>query len=199
MIPVGFGERGIEGKIKTVQYARENNVPYLGICLGMQIAIIEFARHVMGLTSANSTEFDKQTQYPIIAMITEWMEGDGTKNLRDEHSDLGGTMRLGGQICKLENDSHAKHIYNNHDQIVERHRHRYEVNNHFVEELVANGMVISGRSADGSLVEIIELPNHPWFIGCQFHPEFTSTPRDGHPLFTSFILASREFRKKETV
>ena len=199
LIPGGFGERGIEGKIKTVQYARENNVPYLGICLGMQIAIIEFARHVMGLTSANSTEFDKQTQYPIIAMITEWMEGDGTKNLRDEHSDLGGTMRLGGQICKLENDSHAKHIYNNHDQIVERHRHRYEVNNHFVEELVANGMVISGRSADGSLVEIIELPNHPWFIGCQFHPEFTSTPRDGHPLFTSFILASREFRKKETV
>lgn len=196
LIPGGFGERGIEGKIKTVQYAREHNVPYLGICLGMQLAIVEFARNVMGLQLANSTEFDKQTAYPIIALITEWMEGDGTKTQRDENSDLGGTMRLGGQICKLENDSHAKQIYNNSDQIIERHRHRYEVNNHYVESLVSSGLVVSGRSADGSLVEVIELPNHPWFIGCQFHPEFTSTPRDPHPLFISFISAGREFHQK---
>lgn len=199
LIPGGFGERGIEGKIKTVQYARENQVPYLGICLGMQLAIVEFARHVMGLASANSTEFDKDTVYPIIALITEWMAGDGTKNQRDEHSDLGGTMRLGGQVCKLASDSHAKAIYDNRDQIIERHRHRYEVNNHFVDELVANGLVISGRSADGTLVEMVELPNHPWFIGCQFHPEFTSTPRDAHPLFKSFILAARAFHQKESV
>ena len=199
LIPGGFGERGIEGKIQTVQYARENQVPYLGICLGMQIAIIEFARHVMKLSSANSTEFDKDTPYPIIAMITEWMEGDGTKYQRDEHSDLGGTMRLGGQICKLEKDSHAKRIYDDRAQIIERHRHRYEVNNHYVEALVEKGMVVSGRSADGTLVEMIELPDHPWFIGCQFHPEFTSTPRDAHSLFKSFVLAAREFHKKDSL
>jgi CTP synthase len=199
LIPGGFGERGIEGKIQAVRYARENHVPYFGICLGMQIALIEFARHVMGLASANSTEFDKQTAYPVIAMITEWMGGDGTKNLRDEHSDLGGTMRLGGQICKLEKGSHASQIYHNQEQIIERHRHRYEVNNHFVEAIVEGGVVVSGRSADGLLVEMIELPEHPWFIGCQFHPEFTSTPRDPHPLFTSFIQAARAFRQRETI
>lgn len=198
LIPGGFGERGIEGKIKTVQYAREHNVPYLGICLGMQLAIVEFARHIMGLQLANSTEFDKTTAYPIIALITEWMEGDGTKTQRDEHSDLGGTMRLGGQICKLESDSHARQIYHR-DQIIERHRHRYEVNNRYVEALVQQGMVVSGRSADGSLVEMIELPDHPWFIGCQFHPEFTSTPRDPHPLFMSFISAGRVFHQKESL
>lgn len=199
LIPGGFGERGIEGKIQTVQYARENQVPYLGICLGMQIAIIEFARHVMKLSSANSTEFDKDTPYPIIAMITEWMEGDGTKYKRDEHSDLGGTMRLGGQVCKLEKDSHAKRIYDDREQIIERHRHRYEVNNHYVEALVEKGIVVSGRSADGTLVEMIELPDHPWFIGCQFHPEFTSTPRDAHSLFKSYVLAAREFHKKDSL
>jgi CTP synthase len=193
LIPGGFGERGVEGKIKTVQYARENQVPYLGICLGMQIAIIEYARHVLMHATANSTEFDKQTTYPVVAMITEWMEGDGTKAQRDEHSDLGGTMRLGGQACRLEDDSHAKRIYHQRAQIIERHRHRYEVNNHYVEALVSKGMVVSGRSADGTLVEMVELPQHPWFIGCQFHPEFTSTPRDGHPLFTSFVLAARTF------
>lgn len=197
LIPGGFGERGIEGKIQTVKYARENKVPYLGICLGMQIAIIEFARNVMGLASANSTEFDKNTLHPIIAMITEWMENDGSKTQRNEHSDLGGTMRLGGQICKLEHDTHAKQIYDNQEKIIERHRHRYEVNNGFVEKLVEKGMIISGRSADGTLVEMIELPNHPWFIGCQFHPEFTSTPRDSHSLFKSFVLAARSFQKKE--
>jgi CTP synthase len=200
LIPGGFGTRGIEGKIKTVQYARENKVPFFGICLGMQLAIVEFARNVLGLVSANSTEFDKQTPYPVIALITEWMAEDGTKNQRDEFSDLGGTMRLGGQICKLENDTHAKRIYNDCEQIIERHRHRNEVNNYYVEALVDNGLVVSGRSVDLSLVEMIELPNHPWFIGCQFHPEFTSTPRDAHPLFKSFILAAREnHQKKATV
>lgn len=199
LIPGGFGERGIEGKIQTVQYAREHQVPYLGICLGMQIAIIEFARHVMGLSSANSTEFDKQTPYPVIAMITEWMEGDGTRNQRDEHSDLGGTMRLGAQTCKLEKGTHAQRIYDNRDHIVERHRHRYEVNNQYVEEMVEKGLVISGRSTDGMLVEMIELPDHPWFIGCQFHPEFTSTPRDSSSLFKSFVLAARAFHKKDSL
>lgn len=199
LIPGGFGERGIEGKIRTVQYAREHQVPFLGICLGMQLAIVEFARHVIGLQSANSTEFDKHTAHPIIALITEWMAGDGTKNQRDEHSDMGGTMRLGGQVCKLAEHSHVKAIYHHQDQIIERHRHRYEVNNHYVDRLVESGLVVSGRSADGTLVEVIELPDHPWFIGCQFHPEFTSTPRDPHPLFMSFISAARTFHEKESV
>lgn len=199
LIPGGFGERGIEGKIQTVQYAREHNVPYLGICLGMQIAIIEFARNVMGLSSANSTEFDTQTPYPVIAMITEWLEGDGTINQRNEHSDLGGTMRLGAQTCKLEKGTHAQRIYDNRSHIVERHRHRYEVNNQYVEAMVEKGLVISGRSTDGMLVEMVELPDHPWFIGCQFHPEFTSTPRDASSLFKSFVLAAREFHKKDSL
>lgn len=195
LIPGGFGERGIEGKIKSIQYAREQQIPFLGICLGMQTAVIEFARHVAGLKDANSTEFNKQTSAPVIALISEWLSSDGQVNKRDEQSDLGGTMRLGAQACHLETSSLAREVYGQ-PEIVERHRHRYEVNNHFIEQLVANGLRVSGRSADGSLVEMIELPNHPWFLACQFHPEFTSTPRDSHPLFRSFVLAARAFHEK---
>ncbi|MFY7697336.1 MAG: CTP synthase [Legionella sp.] len=191
LVPGGFGERGIEGKIKAIQFARENKIPFLGICLGMQTALIEFARNVAGLSSANSTEFDKNTPYPVIALISEWMEQDGSINIRDENSNLGGTMRLGAQLCALEPNSLAMEVYNNR-QIVERHRHRYEVNNLYIDSLVERGLVISGRSADGNLVEIIELPDHPWFLACQFHPEFTSTPRDSHPLFKQFVLAARQ-------
>jgi len=190
LVPGGFGERGVEGKILAIQYARENKVPFLGICLGMQTALIEFARHVVGLPGANSTEFDKQTPYPVIALISEWMAEDGSVNLRDENSDLGGTMRLGAQLCKLEADSLAMRVYEK-PQIVERHRHRYEVNNLFIDALVKHGLTISGRSADDNLVEMIELADHPWFLACQFHPEFTSTPRDSHPLFKQFVLAAR--------
>ncbi|MDI9819309.1 MULTISPECIES: CTP synthase [unclassified Legionella] len=196
LIPGGFGERGIEGKIKAIQYARENKLPFLGICLGMQTAVIEFARNVVGFVGANSTEFDKTTAYPVIGLISEWMEADGRVNLRDETSELGGTMRLGAQLCQLETNSLAHKIYKK-NQIVERHRHRYEVNNQFIDALVQNGLVISGRSADGSLVEMIELQDHPWFVACQFHPEFTSTPRDGHPLFEEFILAARNAHQKK--
>ena len=196
LIPGGFGERGIEGKIKSIQYARESKIPFLGICLGLQTAVIEFARNVVGLKSANSTEFDKKTPYPVIALISEWMSEDGSINLRDENSNLGGTMRLGSQPCNLVEDSLAISVYKE-PQILERHRHRYEVNNNFVEELVNNGLVISGRSGDNSLVEMIELVEHPWFLACQFHPEFKSTPRDGHPLFKSFVLASREYHQKK--
>ena len=196
LIPGGFGERGIEGKIKSIQYARETKIPFLGICLGLQTAVIEFARNVLGLKSANSTEFDKKTPYPVIALISEWMSEDGSINLRDENSNLGGTMRLGSQPCNLVEDSLAIRVYKE-PQILERHRHRYEVNNNFVEELVNNGLVISGRSGDNSLVEMIELVDHPWFLACQFHPEFKSTPRDGHPLFESFVLASREYHQKK--
>ena len=196
LVPGGFGERGIEGKIRAIQHARESKIPFLGICLGLQTAVIEFARNVVGLTKANSTEFDKTTPYPVIGLISEWLEADGRVSLRDENADLGGTMRLGAQLCKIENDTLAFKIYNN-SQIVERHRHRYEVNNQFVEALVQHGLVISGRSADNMLVEMIELPEHPWFTACQFHPEFTSTPRDGHPLFTQFVLAARTFHQKK--
>lgn len=191
LVPGGFGERGIEGKISAIQFARENKVPFLGICLGMQTAIIEFARNVLGKSTANSTEFDKETAYPVIGLINEWAESDGSINTRDEHSDLGGTMRLGGQLCKLAADSLARKVYGKSD-IVERHRHRYEVNNAYVDALVEKGMIIAGRSADGNLVEMIEIADHPWFIACQFHPEFTSTPRDSHPLFKQFVLAARE-------
>lgn len=191
LIPGGFGERGIEGKIKSIQYAREHKVPFLGICLGLQTAVIEFARHVVGLTGANSTEFDKGTAYPVIALINEWMAGDGSVNLRDENSDLGGTMRLGAQLCKLEPDTLAMRVYEK-PQIIERHRHRYEVNNKFIDILVQHGLTIAGRSADDHLVEMIELDDHPWFLACQFHPEFTSTPRDGHPLFKQFVMAARD-------
>ena len=162
----------------------------------MQTAVIEFARNVVGLTSANSTEFDKKTPYPVIALISEWMASDGSLNQRDEGSDLGGTMRLGAQICKLEADSRAMSVYGK-AQIIERHRHRYEVNNRFVDALVQHGLVIAGRSADDNLVEMIELASHPWFIACQFHPEFTSTPRDSHPLFKQFVIAARHYHQKK--
>ncbi|MFJ1267218.1 CTP synthase [Legionella lytica] len=190
LVPGGFGERGVEGKIKAIQYARENKVPFLGICLGMQTAVIEFARHVVGLSGANSTEFDKNTPYPVLGLINEWMDADGSKQLRDEHTDLGGTMRLGAQLCQLEEGTLARTVYEK-PQIIERHRHRYEVNNRFVESLVEHGMIISGRSADNTLVEMVELADHPWFLACQFHPEFTSTPRGSHPLFKQFVLAAR--------
>jgi CTP synthase len=196
LIPGGFGERGIEGKISAIQYARENKVPFLGICLGLQTAVIEFSRHVAGLTHANSTEFDASTPFPVIGLISEWAESDGRINVRDEHSDLGGTMRLGAQMCQLENNSLARRVYGQPD-IIERHRHRYEVNNTYVERLVEKGLIISGRSADATLVEMIELPNHPWFLACQFHPEFTSTPRDSHPLFKQFVHAARTHRQKK--
>ena len=197
LVPGGFGERGIEGKIKAIQYARENRLPFLGICLGMQTAVIEFARNVLGLAKANSTEFDKQTPYPVIAMISEWRDENGQIAVRDEHVDLGGTMRLGGQLCQLDPESRACQIYGK-TQITERHRHRYEVNNRFADELVRHGLTISGRSRDGLLIEMVELADHPWFMACQFHPEFTSTPRDGHPLFTSFVSAARHHHEKET-
>lgn len=196
LIPGGFGERGIEGKIKSIQFARETKMPFLGICLGMQTAVIEFARNVVGLTGANSTEFDKTTPYPVIGLISEWLESDGQIQTRDENTDLGGTMRLGAQQCALDQDSLAFEVYGKL-QVIERHRHRYEMNNKFVEALVQNGMVISGRSSDGSLVEMIELQDHPWFIACQFHPEFTSTPRDGHPLFKQFVTAARQYHQSK--
>lgn len=198
LVPGGFGERGVEGMIKAIQYARENLIPFLGICLGLQTAVIEFARNVAGLKGASSTEFDKGCAYPVVGLLSEWLSEDGEVNLRDENTDLGGSMRLGAQICKLAEDSLARKVYGS-DKIVERHRHRYEVNNNFVETLVNEGLHISGRSADDSLVEMIELPNHPWFLASQFHPEFTSTPRDSHKLFHSFVLAACDYnqRKKE--
>ncbi len=195
LVPGGFGERGIEGKIRAVQYARENNVPYLGICLGMQVAVIEYARHIAGLEGAHSTEFKRDTPHPVIALITEWTEHDGTKVQRDENSDLGGTMRLGGQPCKLKTDSRVFECYQQ-TEIRERHRHRYEFNNNYREQLSKAGLQIVGTSLDDSLVEVIEFPNHPWFVACQFHPEFTSTPRDGHPLFCSFVATARKLAEQ---
>lgn len=188
LVPGGFGSRGIEGKILAVQYAREHNIPYFGICLGMQVAIIEFARHCLGLKKAHSTEFDPHTRDPVIGLITEWQTQAGESAHRSPDSDLGGTMRLGGYTCLLTQGSLAAQLYQQ-KKIIERHRHRYEVNNHYIKPLEQKGLVVSGYSEDG-LVEMIELPTHPWFIGCQFHPEFTSTPRDAHPLFTGFIAAS---------
>ncbi len=196
LVPGGFGERGIEGKIKTIQYARENKVPFLGICLGMQTAVIEFARNVVGWENANSTEFSKNTNYPVIALISEWMDADGSKQTRDESTNLGGTMRLGGQRCQLAEGTLARKVYGK-AEIVERHRHRYEVNNTYLEELVGHGLVISGSSADGTLVEMIELDDHPWFLAGQFHPEFTSNPRISHPLFKEFVLAARNKHTKD--
>jgi CTP synthase len=194
LVPGGFGERGIEGKIATVRFAREHNIPYLGICLGMQVAVIEFARHVAGLEGAHSTEFLRNAAHPVIALITEWSREDGGLEKRSEDSDLGGTMRLGGQKCQLAEGSLAHALYQR-DVIVERHRHRYEFNNHYRKLLEDKGLVMSGISIDGKLVEVVEIRNHPWFIGCQFHPEFTSTPRDGHPLFTGYINAALAFHK----
>jgi len=189
LVPGGFGERGLEGKLMAVKYARENKIPYLGICLGMQSVVIEFARNVLGLKDANSTEFSKETKNPVIGLITEWVTNEGDVQQRDEASDLGGTMRLGGQECRLVADSKARDIYGE-DVIVERHRHRFEVNNNYVDQLQQAGLKIGGWSADDSLVEMVELEDHPWFVACQFHPEFTSTPRDGHKLFTSYIEAA---------
>lgn len=194
LVPGGFGNRGVEGKIATVKYARENNIPYLGICLGMQVAVIEYARNMAGLEQANSTEFNPQTPNPVIGLITEWTDADGNTEVRDEDADLGGTMRLGGQACHLVEGSRAQQSYGV-DQIVERHRHRYEVNNNYVDALQKVGLRIGGWSADKSLVEVVEVVDHPWFIACQFHPEFTSTPRDGHPLFSGFVSAAVEFSK----
>ena len=190
LIPGGFGDRGIEGMIDSIQFARENNVPYLGICLGLQAAIIEFARNILNLSDANSTEFNPGTKAPVIALITEWMNTDGSVENRNELSDLGGSMRLGAQECMLSDQSLAKRIYQK-DSVFERHRHRYEFNNNFKNDLQDKGLKFSGHSKDG-LVEIIELENHPWFLACQFHPEFTSTPRKGHPLFESFVRASKK-------
>ena len=191
LVPGGFGERGVEGKIRTVQYARENRIPYLGICLGMQVAVIEYARNVAGLTGAHSTEFRADASYPVVGLITEWIDADGSVERRDDASDLGGTMRLGEQKCQLVEGSTIEQCYGK-PVIEERHRHRYEVNNRFVPQLEEAGLRIAGRSEDGALVEVIEVPDHPWFVACQFHPEFTSTPRDGHPLFEGFIRAANE-------
>ena len=189
LVPGGFGKRGVEGKIKAIRYARENDIPYFGICLGMQLAITEYARNVAGLVGAHSTEFDPDTPHPVIALITEWQDRDGRVERRDTQSDLGGTMRLGGQECALEDDSTVRRIYGQ-DRIMERHRHRYEVNNHYLPRLKAAGLRVSGVSVKDGLCEMIELPGHPWFVGCQFHPEFTSTPRNGHPLFKAFVQAA---------
>jgi len=191
LVPGGFGIRGIEGKIKAVQFARENNIPFLGICLGLQVAVIEYARHKANMKGANSTEFDENTVYPVIGLITEWQDENGDTQKRNTDSDLGGTMRLGGQECTLVQGSYSQKIYGS-QKVTERHRHRYEVNNKLISQIEAAGLTVSGRSNDGSLVEMVEITDHPWFVACQFHPEFTSTPRDGHPLFESFINAAKE-------
>jgi CTP synthase len=195
LVPGGFGKRGIEGKIAAVKYARENRVPYLGICLGMQIAVIEAARNLCGLEGANSTEFDPETPHPVVALITEWQDRDGRIERRDAHSNLGGTMRLGAQPCNVKKGSLAHRIYGK-DVVAERHRHRYEVNDQYVARLEASGLAISARTQAGNLVEIAERGDHPWFFGCQYHPDFTSTPRAGHPLFISYVKAALEQHRK---
>ncbi|MGL4858727.1 MAG: glutamine hydrolyzing CTP synthase, partial [Enterobacteriaceae bacterium] len=196
LIPGGFGYRGVEGKIAAARYARENRIPYLGICLGLQVAMIEFARNVAGMEGANSTEFNTDCRYPVIALITEWRDEEGNVFVRSEESDLGGTMRLGAQLCHLEQGSLARQLYQS-PTIMERHRHRYEVNNMLLPRIEAAGLRVAGRSADNTLVEMIEVPDHPWYIACQFHPEFTSTPRDGHPLFSGFIKAAGEYQQRQ--
>jgi len=196
LVPGGFGERGFEGKVMAIRHARENNIPYLGICFGMQAAVVEFARNVCGLEDANSTEIVENTSAPVIGLITEWLDASGSVEKRSEQSDLGGTMRLGGQRCRLRPGSLARNLYGE-DIITERHRHRYEFNNHYRDILQKNGMLLSGHSMDETLVEIVEIPAHPWFLGCQFHPEFTSTPLDGHPLFTGFIEAALKSQQGE--
>ncbi|CAG9000506.1 MAG: CTP synthase [Candidatus Celerinatantimonas neptuna] len=195
LVPGGFGSRGIEGKIAAARYARENKIPYLGICLGMQVALIEFARNVAGLEEAHSTEFDPKTPYPVVGLITEWIDESGDVEVRDEGSDLGGTMRLGAQLCHLSEGSKVRELYGS-ATIYERHRHRYEVNNNILPKIEAAGLKVTGMSADKKLVEVIENPDHPWFIASQFHPEFTSTPRDGHPLFEGFVAAAGEYNKQ---
>ena len=196
LVPGGFGERGVEGKIEAVRYARENKLPYLGICLGMQVAVIEYARHVAGLEGAHSTEFNHETNYPVIALITEWTTSEGGVETRSADSDLGGTMRLGGQECRLAEGSKVREIYGK-DVILERHRHRYEFNNNYRSALTDAGLKLTGLSMDGNLVEVVELADHPWFVACQFHPEFTSTPRDGHPLFSGFVGAARHHHEEQ--
>ena len=191
LVPGGFGERGTEGKITAIRYARENRIPYLGICLGMQLAVIEYARDVAGLEGAHSTEFRTDTPHPVIGLITEWKNQDGSVEQRNKESDLGGTMRLGGQTCRLLDHTLVRELYGK-AEILERHRHRYEFNNSYREILENAGLRIAGTSVDGSLVEIVEIPDHPWFVGVQFHPEFTSTPRDGHPLFSGYVRAARK-------
>ena len=190
LVPGGFGKRGTEGKIRAIQYARENGVPYLGICLGMQLAVIEFARHLAGMKDANSTEFNDETEHPVVALITEWLDRDGRVEKRSADSDLGGTMRLGSQRVPVQPGTKAAAIYG--AEVNERHRHRYEVNNHYVPQLEKAGMIISARTPSENLPEMMELPAsmHPWFVGVQFHPEFTSTPRDGHPLFKAYVEAA---------
>ncbi|HLT28020.1 MAG TPA: CTP synthase [Zeimonas sp.] len=202
LVPGGFGRRGVEGKIQAIRYARENAVPYLGICLGMQLAVIEFARHVCGLTGANSTEFDPDTPHPVVGLITEWHDREGRIEKRDLRSDLGGTMRLGAQRCPVVPGTIAASVYG--ESVNERHRHRYEVNNGYVDRLQDAGLVISARTPTESLTEIVEMPRdgslaHPWFVGVQFHPEFTSTPRDGHPLFRAYVEAALEGARKRRV
>jgi CTP synthase len=194
LVPGGFGERGIEGKIAAAKYARENQVPYLGICLGMQVALIEYARNVAGMENANSTEFDADTPFPVVGLITEWLDAAGTTESRDESSDLGGTMRLGSQLCHLLPGSKVHDMYGA-SEIYERHRHRYEVNNNLRDKIEAAGLKVTGLSADKRLVEVIEIAEHPWFVAGQFHPEFNSTPRDGHPLFAGFVKAAGEYFK----
>ncbi|MGL5303556.1 MAG: CTP synthase [Aeromonas sp.] len=195
LVPGGFGERGVEGKILAAQYARENKIPYLGICLGMQVAMIEFARNVAGMVGAHSSEFKKDCAYPVVGLITEWVDEEGNVETRTEGSDLGGTMRLGSQLCHLVEGSKVRQMYGT-PTIYERHRHRYEVNNKLLPQIEAAGLKVTGLSADKKLVEIIELPDHPWFVAAQFHPEFTSTPRDGHALFAGFVKAAGEYQKR---
>ena len=196
LIPGGFGVRGTEGKIKAIQYARENKIPFLGICLGMQLAVVEFARNKANLNGANSTEFSKNPEHPLVALITEWQDESGMTIQRDEDSEMGGTMRLGAQKAPVKKDTLAFSIYGS--EVNERHRHRYEVNNGYVDKLIQAGLVVSARTPKENLCEIIELPStdHPWFFGCQFHPEFTSNPKDAHPLFISFINAAVKFHQK---
>lgn len=197
LIPGGFGERGVEGKIATAQYARENKIPYLGICLGMQVAVIEYARHKAGLENANSSEFNPESPYPVIGLITEWINRDGSKEERGDDSDLGGTMRLGAQPADIKKGTKAFDIYQS-EVINERHRHRYEVNNNLLPKLEEAGLVVSCTSTEKHLVEMVELKDHPWYVACQFHPEFTSTPRDGHPLFSAFVNAAKDYHEKQT-
>lgn len=197
LVPGGFGSRGVEGKIIAARYARENNIPYLGICLGMQVAIIEYARNVAHLDNANSTEFNKDTPYPVVGLITEWIDEDGNVEKRSDQSDLGGTMRLGAQLCHLKAGSKVRELYGK-DDIVERHRHRYEVNNTLISKLTDCGLNIAGLSTDNKLVEIVEVPSHPWYVGVQFHPEFTSNPREGHPLFKGFIAAAKKYQEQHS-
>ena len=196
LVPGGFGERGVEGKISAIKYARENNVPYLGICLGMQMAVVEYARNVAKLKGAHSSELNPETPHPVVALITEWSDESGQIIQRNEQTDLGGTMRLGAQNCRLAADSHIQEIYGK-SVVFERHRHRYEVNDGYIAKLEKAGLTFAGRSEDGTLVETIEITEHPWFVACQFHPEFTSTPRNGHPLFSAFVNAANQYKNEQ--